>query len=595
MRRAALAGLAAALVALVASPLLADDWPQWGNGPRHNGRAAVAAQPPSAIVADVVYDPFVPLEMAESGGDLLAHYAVPLIDGTGVYLETKSGVYVPCTPPGSGQGGPCGPEAWARQVWNVRKLVWSGGALAQAWTFATDWKPVPNGGALSGWEPIFHPVLAGPYVYVPASGGGVFRVSRDSGTVSARFDPFGAPDPATFVAGGLAADPEGNVYYNAIRLEPANPWGADGLGGWLVRIGADGSVRTAAFSTLIAGAPGPGDSCEKTFVSDLPWPPSPSAEPPTGPCGSPRPGINVVPAIAPDGTVYTIGRAHLNSRYGYLVAVRPDLSPAWAASLRGVLDDGCGVLLPSSGTPGGCRAGATLGVDPATNHAPAARVSDLGTSSPVVLPDGTILYGAFTGYNFQRGHLLRFSASGRPLAAYDFGWDITPAVSLHGSTYSILLKDNHYPLGSYCGDPSLCPAETGRYDLVSLAPDLTVEWRYTNTNTQSCSRQADGTVTCVSDHPDGFEWCVNQPAVDGAGVVYANSEDGYLYAVGPDGALRGKLFLQLALGAAYTPLSIGGNGLVYCQNAGHLFVVGNPVRAPLPGPARPRPASVAPR
>jgi outer membrane protein assembly factor BamB len=88
----------------------------------------------------------------------------------------------------------------------------------------------------------------------------------------------------------------------------------------------------------------------------------------------------------------------------------------------------------------------------------------------------------------------------------------------------------------------------------------------------------------VSDHPDGFEWCVNQPAVDGDGVLYANSEDGFLYAVGPDGVLRSRIFLDLALGAAYTPLSIGSDGILYTQNNGHLFAVGNPMR---PQPVRP--------
>ena len=40
-------------------------------------------------------------------------------------------------------------------------------------------------------------------------------------------------------------------------------------------------------------------------------------------------------------------------------------------------------------------------------------------------------------------------------------------------------------------------------------------------------------------------------------------------------ACGGKIFQQLALGAAYTPTSIDAAGRIYSQNAGHLFVAGN--------------------
>ena len=64
--------------------------------------------------------------------------------------------------------------------------------------------------------------------------------------------------------------------------------------------------------------------------------------------------------------------------------------------------------------------------------------------------------------------------------------------------------------------------------------------------------------------------------------VYVESEDGNAYVIPPghtgvfDMSAPGvqRLFLQLALGAAYTPLSIGGDGKIYTQNAGHLFVLG---------------------
>jgi outer membrane protein assembly factor BamB len=576
------ASAAAAVLFSLAAALA--DWPQWGSDPQHTGHSSVAAQSLEAIVAQVVQDPFTTQEAGEAHGDLLLHYAVPLMDETGIYLVSKSGSYVSCSPPGSGQPAPCGVDARNLQVWNVRKMAWRSGVFSEVWTFASDWKPEPDAGGLSGWEPVFQPALAGGFVYVPGAGGSVFRLDRSTGNRIARVSPFGTVDPVTFVAGGLAADAFGNVFYNAIRLKPQNPWDSDVVGAWLVRVGAGGSATLVAFSTLVPDAPAASAQCENTFTQDLPWPPSPTAVPPTAPCGSQRPGLNAVPAVSPEGTVYTVSRAHRNGRYAYLVAVTSDLSPLWAASLREVLNDGCDVLLPPSGTPGGCRSGARRGVDPATNNRPAGQISDLGTSSPAVLPDGAILYGVVTGYNSLRGHLLKFSPTGEPLAAYDFGWDITPAVFPHDGSYSILIKDNHYAAGSYCGDPIFCPPESERYDLVSLSPDLTVQWRYTSANTESCERAADGTVTCVSDHPNGFEWCVNQPAVDANGVVYASSEDGFLYAVAPGGVLQRRIFLDLAIGAAYTPVSIDSQGRVYSQNNGRVFIVGAAPLVPVPAP-----------
>jgi hypothetical protein len=68
--------------------------------------------------------------------------------------------------------------------------------------------------------------------------------------------------------------------------------------------------------------------------------------------------------------------------------------------------------------------------------------------------------------------------------------------------------------------------------------------------------------------------------VDGEGKVYANSEDGHLYVMRQGGQLDSALFLNLAIGAAYTPLSIGPDGTIYTQNDGRLFVVGNGPRRP---------------
>jgi len=159
------------------------------------------------------------------------------------------------------------------------------------------------------------------------------------------------------------------------------------------------------------------------------------------------------------------------------------------------------------------------------------------------------------------------------------------AIYTHDSTYSIIIKDNEYGggpnFGSYCNVDSICPPrQNGPFFITQLDPNLSVEWKFQNNNNLACTRNPDGSITCVlnssgNQWPNvGFEWCINAPVVDEHGVVYANSEDGNLYAINQGGTLRQNIFLQLAVGAAYTPLAIGPDGKVYTENDGYLFVVG---------------------
>jgi len=131
-------------------------------------------------------------------------------------------------------------------------------------------------------------------------------------------------------------------------------------------------------------------------------------------------------------------------------------------------------------------------------------------------------------------------------------------------------------VGSYCGGcgSSRIPSLPAGYYITQLDPDLNLEWQFKATNTLSCERDENGIVHCVDNQPETFEWCVNSVAVDKRGVVFVNSEDGHLYAIDQGGTMRERIFLQLALGAAYTPLSLGVDGRIYTQNAGRLFVVG---------------------
>jgi hypothetical protein len=581
------------LVTLSGATAFAQGWPQWGQSPQHSGSIAVLGQSPNLKLASQVYDPFVVQEQAENGGELLAHYQAPLTNGQDVFMEFISGKYVSCNPPGSYTPFPCGNDNWYNQVWNEKRLHWQNGQLVQMWSFASDWKPEPDaGGELGGWQPVFHAALTSDSLWVPGAGGTVFRLAIGSGTVVARFNPFGNTiDPNTFVSSPITVDAQGNVYYNVLKLNITNnpatndPWAYgpnfDGTGvtdipdAWLVKILSTGAINKVSYKSLTFSPAAP-DTCYATFsLQDLPWPPSPTATPRTVPCLSQRPGVNITPAIAPDGTIYSVTVAHnpYASRYAYVVAFNPTLSLKWTASLRDRLNDGCGVLVSVASNPSAqantCRFGANFGVDPATNQKPAGRVIDQSSSSPVVTPDGGVIYGSYTRYDFARGHMFRFDSRGNFAAAYHFGWDSTPAIYQHNGTYSVVIKDNHYDAGNYCEpDPKIpvskkvcVDAPKGPYYITQLNPDMNIEWQFKNTSTDAT-------------HNDGFEWCINAPAIDLLGNVYANSEDGNLYVIKQGGPLLGHIFLNQAIGAAYTPLSLGQDGRIYTENDGILFVVG---------------------
>jgi hypothetical protein len=546
----------------------AADWPQWGQNPQHQGFVDTRAQSIQRALGRVTYDPFVDQEKVDGGGGLLVHYQAPILRDDDVFMVAKTGTYTPATPTNR-------VTRWNSQVWNERRLRIEHGQLVQRWNFQSDWKPEPSNLA-QGWEPVFHPALTGGVVLVPGFGGTVYRVSADSGRQLAQINPFGTSiDPNTYVAGPLTVDRDGSVFYNALRLDATQTT----TDSWLVRIDPDGRTRLARFADLVPGAP---TDCVGQFANDtLPWPPAPDAVPASAPCGLQRPGLNVAPAVAPDGTVYTISRADKNERYGYVVATTHDLRPKWAASLRDRLNDGCGVLdaIAPDATPvkGACRNGANFGVDPQTNQRPAGRVRDISSASPTVMPNGNVLYGSYTRYNAVSGHLLMFSPAGGFLAAAPFGWDSTPAAFDRDGIH-VVTKENHYDgeFGRYCNagaDPVsqvVCAASgvsEGPFMITQLDAGLHTEWSFQNTTTEG------------TDHPNGFEWCINMPAVAGDGTVYANSEDGNLYAIpqGHHGVFTQpaqRFFMGLAEDAAYTPLSISRRGVVFTSNNGQLYAVG---------------------
>jgi hypothetical protein len=559
-------------------PLVAQEWPQWALNAQHTGQVSTIGQNLNENLVNVIYDPLVPQEMGPNAGagNLLAHYQAPLVDGSDVYMMFKSGTF--------------DPNNYSTQTWGETKYTWSGSNLNVTWQFTTDWKA--PGSLNDFWEPVFHPALANGVLYVPGAGGSIWKVNKSTGT-GTRINPFNNVNSSRYTASPLTVDSSGRILYNVVQLKSGTKdfYADDIVDSWIIRVSSNDSIDKVSYSTLTTGTPAGSAVCANAFSTEpLPWPPSPTAVAPTVQCGTQRPGINISPAVGADGTIFVATRAHLLSRETWMLAINDNLTQKWIRSMRNRFNDGCGVplsaggQLPPNGAPGGCRAGANYGVDPATNATGGARILDDSSATPVIASDGSVIYGAYTRYNYAQGHLLHFAANGDYLGGYLFGWDCTPGIYGHGGSYSIVTKDNHYGgLGSYCNDDSICPPDrTGtnpgypeQYFVSQLNHNMHKEWSLQNTNTLSCTRDSNGNVTCVSDHPFGFEWCVNAFIIDGAGVVYANSEDGNLFAINQGGTLKQEIFQQLALGAAYTPTSIGTDGKIYSQNAGHLFVAGN--------------------
>jgi hypothetical protein len=560
-------------------PVAAAEWPQWGLNAQHTGQVSIFGQALNQNLVNLVYDPLVPDEMAqalqfEGAEDLLAHYQAPLVDGSNVYMMFKVGPY--------------DFNDNSTQTWGETKYTWSGSNLNVAWQFTSDWKAPGNQNDF--WEPVFHPALANGSLYVPGAGGSIWKVnSSGSGT---RINPFNNINAKTYTASPLTVDANGNILYNVIKLGGGNDfYSQDIVDSWIIRVSPSGNIEKVSYSTLTTGTPAGNAQCANAFSTQpLPWPPSTTSVAPTVQCGTQRPGLNIAPAVAPDGTIYVATRAHLLSRETWLLAINSNLTQKWIRSLRNRFNDGCGVplsaggQLPANGAPGGCRAGSLYGVDPATNASGGGRILDDSSASPVVAPDGSIVFGTYTRYNYAQGHMVHFAANGDFLGSYLFGWDVTPGIYAHGGTYSVVTKDNHYGgVGSYCNDDTICPpdrtasfpAYPEQYFVTQLNHNFNKEWSYQNTNTLSCSRDSNNNVTCEDTNPFGFEWCVNAFVIDAGGKVYANSEDGWLYSINQGGTLSQRLFQQLALGAAYTPTSIGSDGKIYSQNAGHLFVAGN--------------------
>ena len=266
--------------------------------------------------------------------------------------------------------------------------------------------------------------------------------------------------------------------------------------------------------------------------------------------------LNCAPAVSHDGqTIYIAAHAissDVASRRGYLVALD-------STSLR---------------------VKATIALTDPRNGMPAA-LSDLGTASPTIGPDGKVFFGVLENpFTSDRGWLLQFDAAlsqstGVPAS---FGWDDTASIvpaslvpSYQGSSsYLLMTKYNNY--ASVGGD--------GLNRIAILDPNNSQVDPRTGVMVMKEVISILG-PTPDDEYGDGFpgavrEWCINTAAVDPfTHSVLANSEDGRLYRWDlATNTLSEAVTLTAGIGEAYTPTVIGADGKVYAINNATLFAVG---------------------
>lgn len=404
----------------------------------------------------------------------------------------------------------------------------SGGNGGLIWSGTSDYVlPAHN------WVPSYNLALTtGNRLYAPGAGGKLLvRDNADSAGGSVTTAVFygaalynanpAAFDSTVFVNAPITVDSAGNVFFGFI-VTGANP---AGLASGIARISAAGVGSWAAASTL-AGDPA---------IAKL--------------------AMNCAPAVSVDlATLY--------------VAVN---RPVVAGALQS------GYLLALDSSSLALKGKAPL-LDPGTGGL--ARVSDDGTASPTVGPDGEVFYGvleASFGTHNGRGWLLHFDSTltqSRPPGG--FGWDDTASIvpasmvaSYTGtSSYLLMVKYNNYE-GAGTGD--------GLNRVAVLDPNATQPDSVTGSGVPTMKEVLTLLGSTFESGSAGpvKEWCINTAAVDPlTKSILVNSEDGYLYRWSmTSNSFTQRIQLTSGIAESYTPTAIGADGAVYAVNNAVLFSI----------------------
>ncbi len=394
------------------------------------------------------------------------------------------------------------------------------------------------------WVPAYQPVLAnnpsGIRLYYPGAGGTVYYVDGPDG------DTFGTPvqqcfytaltnyktnitgfNNAVFINTPLTAGTNGVIYFG-FRIQGTAPAPLSTNQNGFARIDPDGNA------TYVLAAAAANDA------------------------EIGRDSHNCAPALSNDGsTVYVVVKALTTSSYAYLLGLDSrTLSTKYKVQLK----------------------------DPRNGNF--ASVSDNGTASPTIAPDGDVFFGVLANpNNGSRGFLLHFDEelSIQKLPS-GFGWDYTPAIvpssmvpSYTGaSSYLLFSKYNNYA-GSADGD--------GVNRIALLDPNATQNDPHPTASGLAEMREVMTVIGCTPDidyfgatYPYAVrEWCINTAAVNpSTRSVFAPCEDGRLYRWDLSANSLTEVFtLGPGTFSAYVPTVIGPDGSVYTINDGTFFALGN--------------------
>lgn len=397
------------------------------------------------------------------------------------------------------------------------------------WTQTTDYLLPPH-----NWTPSYSPTLApSNRLYFAGAGGTIYYIdSPDApglntvGQIAfyglANYQANKATyDASVFISTPITTDRVGNIYFG-FQVTGANQ---SNLQSGIARISADG------VGTWISAADASGDA------------------------GITNVAMNAALALSNDGQKVYVAVSRGNFTSGYLLALN-------STTLQRIGTNGQQVrLLDPNGSDG--------------------LLSDNGSASPTVGPDGDVYFGVLEnplGSNHYRGWLLHFSSDlSQTKTPGSFGWDDTASIvpasmvpSYSGtSPYLLMVKYNNYVQGG--GD--------GVNELAILDPHATMTYTIGTQNVTTMKEVL--TIAGVTPDPDFGgnavrEWCINTAAVDPAtGSVLVNSEDGKLYRWDlRTNSFTEQVTLTAGIGEAYTPTIIGADGTVYAINNATLFAVG---------------------